>query len=107
VPTANAVCKLARSFSQEASETLVEMMRNALSRLRAVFHSVRAVAAAHYMRRPASSNLKTREESNQLALSMRISFFKDQRELIASCNCGNAQFFRCSLGTEAFRDDRG
>jgi hypothetical protein len=29
VPTANAVCKLARSFSQEALETLVEMMRNA------------------------------------------------------------------------------
>jgi endonuclease III len=29
VPTANEVCKLARSFSQEAVETLVEMMRNA------------------------------------------------------------------------------
>jgi endonuclease III len=29
VPTANAVCKLARSFSQEALETLVKMMRNA------------------------------------------------------------------------------
>jgi hypothetical protein len=29
VPTANAVCKLAGSFSQEALETLVNMMRNA------------------------------------------------------------------------------
>jgi len=29
VPTANEVCKLARSFSQEALETLVKMMRNA------------------------------------------------------------------------------
>jgi hypothetical protein len=29
VPTANAVAKLARSFSQEALETLVKMMRNA------------------------------------------------------------------------------